>query len=665
LIVSSQVQKVLEKRILKEGEKSWDDVCKRVATFLAAGDDILYQEFYDVLIHKLFLPNSPCLVNAGGPAGTNQLFACFVLPVEDDMNEIFQTLKDTAHIHKTGGGTGFNFSNIRPSGSKVGKHGGVASGPISFMKIFDVATEQVKQGGVRRGANMAVLNCDHPDILDFITCKTNENAINNFNLSVGISDDFMSSLNGISDVSNKNNYLFDKIVEQAWLNGEPGVLFLDTINQAHRRVTGIKTPIEATNPCGEQPLLPYEACCLGSINLANIDKVEGYDLASVTRIGVTMLNQLIDLNDYPLERIKKTVMKNRKIGLGVMGYADFLIQNKVRYGSSEALEVTRRVAQIIKQEANSTGAIYNNKTTTTIAPTGTLSIIAECSSGIEPNFSWKSTIQRIDETFEEFAPIIVETASEYGLAPQLFLSATPLPEYFVTSQQVSPEEHVRTQAVWQEYIDNAVSKTINLPSHATHDDVRNSILLAYKLGCKGLTVYRDGSRNSQVISDAAKSKPQPSTEVVAEKRERPDVVFGCTPRFATGCGNLYVTVNQDDRGNIIEVFSNTGKGGGCPSQSEALTRIIAKSLQLGVPKEEIYKQLKGIKCSSCTNRNLGVTSCPDAMARAIQGEIPTPRVDTPLQIDNNTTHVCPSCNTTSNFAGGCFTCPECGFSKCG
>lgn len=659
----SQLEKVLQKRIFAEGETKWEQVCDRVSKYLADTPEE-YDEFYEVLLEKKFLPNSPCLKNAGI---SNQLFACFVLPIEDSMDSIFSTLRDAMLIQKTGGGTGFSFSRLRGKGEKVGKHGGESSGVLPFLKAYDSATESVKQGGVRRGANMGVLNINHPDIYDFITCKTDNNVTNNFNLSVGMTDEFMQ---------NPDEKLINKIVDQMWLNGEPGILFMDEINRKHLEITGIKEEIEATNPCGEQPLLPYECCCLGSLNLANIDTTPM--LREVARIGIKMLNKVLDKNNYPLPQNREIAMKNRKIGLGVMGYADLLIMMKHRYGTKSAYSYTEACAQEIQRVAQSEGKKYGNKTVTTIAPTGTLSIIAGVSSGIEPNFAWKQTIERTDEVFSEVAPI----TEGYDI--------NNLPEYFVTAQEIDVEGHIRTQAIWQKYTDNAVSKTINLPNSATKEDVRKAIFLAWELKCKGITVYRDGSRESQVIKDASKpTKDRENHQYDAMRyalmaniktaepdripTERPQILSGRTGKYQTGCGNLYVTVNDDESGNQIEVFTSTQKGG-CPAQSEALTRIVAKALQHGMPKEAVIRQLKGIRCPSCTNRNLGVSSCPDAIAKTLQNakseaqKLEDYRDDVHAKakaIMESNKKECPECGAKSNNAGGCFTCPECGFGKCG
>lgn len=683
--MSEQRQRVLEKRIFAKGENKASHVFHRVSDFLADTDEE-YLEFFHTMNNNLFLPNSPCLVNAGVEGGSGQLFACFVLPIEDSMESIFDTLKNTAMIHKTGGGTGFNFSKLRAKGSSVGAHGGVASGPISFMKIFDAATNEVKQGGVRRGANMAVLNVDHPDIEEFITCKTTENAINNFNLSVGITDEFMRRFKYYKSYP-KEAKLFDKIVEQAWLNGEPGVLFLDRINEEHKCITGIEEEIEATNPCGEQPLLPYESCCLGSINLAAIESYE--QLENTIIVAVKMLNRMLDKNNYPLEQNRKISMKNRKIGLGVMGYADWLIKRGLTYGSQDALDTTDIAASLIQTVARRESEKYGNKTVTTIAPTGTLSIIAECSSGIEPLFALEQRIERADSTFVE-TPSIVEWYIEQHT--EEFIKDFPPKEnsLFKTANNISVEAHIKTQASWQKYTDNAVSKTINLPNSATKEDVKIAILMAYELGCKGITVYRDGSRSTQVISSAEKKEniilqqgaplDQIYMKSIQESSllDRPKVLMGYTSKFQTGCGNLYVTVNKDEEGNVVEIFSNTARGG-CPSQSEALTRAVAKALQHGVPKEVMIKQLKGIRCPSCTNRKLEVVSCPDALAKALLGDVPIQKPtipeETTLTIDTEefariTLHSlnkkkCPSCGAESDNHGGCFTCPNCGFGKCG
>ena len=558
---------VLEKRYLKKDTRglpveSPEDMFRRMASNVASADLIydknadinsLEEQFYNLLATLQFMPNSPALMNAG--RDLQQLLACFVLPVEDSIELIFETVKQAALIHKSGGGTGFSFSRIRPRNDIVSTSGGCASGPISFMRVFNEATEAINQGGFRRGANMAVLRIDHPDILDFISSKKVEGELRNFNISVGITDKFMDAVEGNLDFQLINprvnsvaklvnaSELFEQIVRFAWENGEPGILFLDTINAANP--TPFIGTIEGTNPCGEQPLLPYEACVLGSINLSRmvVLKNEKYvidwnRLEHVIQLAVHFLDNVIDVSKYPIHQIERITKGNRKIGLGVMGFADLLIKLGISYNSEEAIQCAEGLMKFFSQKANEASIRlaekrgvfsnypksiyaqkgnqrYRNATRTTIAPTGTISIIANCSSGIEPLFAivYKRHVL-LEDGLPEIHPMFVETAKRHGFYSERLIGEVSkagsmqnikgvpddVKRIFITARDVTPEQHVRIQAACQKYIDNGVSKTINFPNEATIDDVKKVFLLAYKSGCKGITVYRDKSRMSQVLS---------------------------------------------------------------------------------------------------------------------------------------------------------------------
>lgn len=479
---------------LEKGETSYCDMVGRVAKYIGAGKE--------VMTDKKFLPNSPTLMNAGREGRMAQLSACFVLPIDDTIESIFGTLGDAALIHKTGGGTGFSFSSLRPSGDVVGSTKGVSSGVVSFMKIYDTATEQIKQGGMRRGANMGVLRVDHPDIQQFIRCKARDGLISNFNLSVGLTDDFLKAVGDREnfELINPRNgegfgevyapELFDQIVYGAWKNGEPGVLFLDEINR--RNPTPELGQIEATNPCGEQPLLPYESCNLGSINLSeHVDeKRGGFDygmLSDTIEEALLFMNKVIDLNNFPLPQIKEMTLKNRKIGLGVMGWADALIKLGVRYDSVEALDIAEDVMGFIQMESHSLAEDkgYGNKTITTIAPTGSISMLAGCSSGIEPIFSVFERRKHHKIEYVRVHPLFGKGYDE---------------EDFRTAHQVDWTWHLAHQETFQKHTDNAISKTINMPADTRIEEVREAVLSAWMHGLKGVTVYRDGSRDHQVIS---------------------------------------------------------------------------------------------------------------------------------------------------------------------
>jgi ribonucleoside-diphosphate reductase alpha chain len=702
-------------------------------------------EFYNSMTRLEFMFNSPTLMNAGREL--QQLSACFVLPIDDSMESIFETLKNTAIIHKSGGGTGFSFSRLRPQNDVVRSTGGVASGPISFMKVFNAATDAVKQGGTRRGANMGILRVDHPDIERFIACKRDDDQINNFNISVGLTEEFMEAVEADRDYDLVNprtgkvvgkiaaRKVFDEIVEMAWRNGEPGIIFLDRLERDN------PTPhigrIESTNPCGEQPLLPYESCNLGSINVARMVKNGSVDLdllARTVRVAVHGLDNVIDANKYPIDMIEKMTLGNRKIGLGIMGFADMLIRLNIPYNSDKAIETAESLMKFILEEGmrasenlaskrgtfpNYPGSVYDrgggprlrNATVTTIAPTGTISMIAGCSSGIEPLYALSFVRNVLDnQELPEVNPIFEEVMRARGLysvplmrriaavgsIAQFEEIPSSIRRLFVTALDISPEWHVRMQAAFQKYTHNAVSKTVNFPHEASREDVARVYRLAYQLGCKGVTVYRDRSRESQVLNvgrkgpstktEQAAGKAEGDGEVAEDRRElaprpRPEVTVGTTSRLKTGCGNLYVTVNEDDKG-LCEVFATMGKSGGCAaSQSEAVARLISLALRSGMNVESVVKELRGIRCPSPAWRAGGmVLSCPDAIGIILErymkekraGRVPSV---VPLDVDqhesggldslDNHTGACPECGGHVRHQNGCITCSFCGYSKCG
>ncbi|MFH1790985.1 MAG: vitamin B12-dependent ribonucleotide reductase, partial [Candidatus Omnitrophota bacterium] len=708
------------------------------------------EEFYGVMRELEFLPNSPTLMNAG--RDLQQLSACFVLPIEDSMESIFETIKNSALIHKSGGGTGFSFSRLRPARSTVKTTGGVASGPISFLKVFNSATEAVKQGGTRRGANMGILRVDHPDILYFIKCKEGDKEITNFNISVAVTDDFMEKVRDDEDYDLIDPHLkkavkklrarevFNLIVKMAWRNGEPGIIFIDRMNQFN------PTPeiglYESTNPCGEQVLLPYESCNLGSINLSRMLKSTGKEvdwdkLARTVKTVVHFLDNVIDMNRYPLKKIEQMTKANRKIGLGVMGFADMLIEMGIPYNSDEALLVAEKIMQFILKKgrdasrglARKRGAFPNfeksiyknsregalrNATITTIAPTGSLSIIAGCSSGIEPLFAL-SFIRKIldNEKMVEVHPYFQDIASQEGFfSPELMKmiadkgsiqELAEIPEHvrkvFVISHDIDAVWHIRMQAAFQQYTDNAVSKTVNFHQDATEDDVRNVYIMSYKSGCKGVTIYRDKSREEQVLNIAGSgSEKETETEKIkAHKimpRPRPNVTTGTTTKVTTGCGNLYVTINEDEQNLPFEVFMQMGKAGGCAmSQLEAIGRLLSLAMRSGIEIRSVIEQLKGIRCPSPSWEKGGrIFSCSDAIARVIEQRLikakkeknPQPDADAEVKPgpDSAAAHekntavksvkkignivgVCPDCGAALYQIEGCNICHSCGYSKCG
>jgi len=762
---------VLERRYLKQENgqviETPEEMLFRVAAVVAGIEEKygkneeeileLAEEYYKIMANLEFMPNSPTLMNAGRDLG--QLSACFVLPVEDSMEDIFDAIKNAAIIHKSGGGTGFSFSRLRQKNSAVRTTGGVASGPVSFMKVFNSATEAVKQGGTRRGANMGILRVDHPDILEFINCKEDNKEITNFNISVAVTDKFMAAVyadlnydlidphteNPVGQLSARE--VFAKIVDNAWSNGEPGIVFIDRLNRDNP--TPKVGEIEATNPCGEQPLLPNEACNLGSINLKKMvtekdgkATINWERLSYLIKLSVRFLDDVIDANQYPLRVIDQMVKSNRKIGLGVMGFADMMILLQTSYASDEAVEYAEKIMRFIQTEArlesqrlakergvfpNYQGSIYDgqielrNATLTTIAPTGTISMICSASSGVEPLFAVAYTKTVMDGTsLIEVNPLFEQYAKEYDFySPELMaqiaqqgtvIGIAGVPDWvqsvFVTAQEIEPEWHIRIQAAFQKYTDNAVSKTINFAHSATRQDVAKVYNLAYELGCKGITVYRDGSRDEQVLSTGTQSSTTNPDDDNEKKsyipeansiipRPRPAVTLGVTEKIKIGCGNLYVSVNADDK-SICEVFTNTGRAGGCASQSEATARLISIAMRSGISVDAILEQIRGIRCPACIRREgVNVTSCPDAIARVIKkyredglngvnggngnstvGQENESVLSTGLgktekavrrkaQVGVAVDNACPECAMPINHDSGCVVCVHCGYSKCG
>ena len=715
---------VLERRYLKKDDKGVcerpDDMIRRVADTIAAADaaygsdvEKTAQAFYDMMDGLRFMPNSPTLMNAGRELG--QLSACFVLPIEDSMEGIFDTLKNAAMIHKSGGGTGFSFSRIRPTGASVNSTGGVASGPISFMKVFNASTEAVKQGGTRRGANMGILRVDHPDIMEFIACKSDLTQMTNFNISVGLTEKFMQAVIAdkkydLIDPATKKKMgslnakdVYDTIVEMAWTSGEPGIVFLDRINKDNP--VPAAGEIESTNPCGEQPLLPFESCNLGSINLnafVKDGKVDYDGLGETVALAVHFLDNVIDVNRYPLSIIEQTTKSMRKIGLGVMGFADMLYKLGIPYNSEEAVKTAKELMNYIQLSARKASealgevrgsfpmfeqSVYKkqgikamrNATVSTIAPTGTISIIAGTSSGIEPVFAI-SYIRNVmdDDKLVEVHPYFEQVAKQRGFYSKKLMQTIAqkgtlhgieeIPEdvrrVFVTAHDISPEYHIRMQSAFQESTDNAVSKTVNFAKTATKQDVRDAYDLAYELGLKGVTIYRDGSRQGQVLSVGEKTEEKEDDAILAP-RERPEITKGITQKIKIGCGNLYVTVNYDNKG-ICEVFTNVGRAGGCPSQSEATSRLVSMALRSGVDADSIIEQLRGIRChSTLRQKGLKVLSCPDAIGRVLERVVELRGGDADAHEDSGSAAKCPECASKMEHEGGCVVCRSCGYSKCG
>lgn len=702
---------VLKSRYLKKNEvgeviETPEEMLERVAKHIASIEkdfNYWYEKFFYLMQSLKFLPNTPTLINAGNPLG--QLSACFVLPVGDSMEEIFEAVKQTAIIHKTGGGTGFSFSRLRSKGEVVQSTKGIASGPVSFMKVFDCATESVKQGGVRRGANMGILRVDHPDILEFIHCKEQENSITNFNISVAITDYFLEKLKNDEEYDLINPHtqskvgklqasvVFHEIAQAAWSNGEPGLVFIDRINKLHP-IKG--ATIEATNPCGEQPLLPYESCNLGSINLSKFVKdgqIDWEDLKDCIHTAVRFLDNVIDINNYPIEQIKIETLKNRKIGLGVMGFADLLVDLDIAYNSKEGVDKAQEIMGFIQKESHAASSdlskirgnfpsyeqsIYSeqnipmrNSTTTTIAPTGTISMIADCSSGIEPYFTlayYKQVLdgkklQYINEYLLkrlEVSNIKVDSFVDNLIESGGRLSSMKLPkelEYlkniFVTSMDIDYKAHIDMQAAFQDYTDNAVSKTINMSNSATLDDVKNAYFYSIDKGLKGITVYRDGSRSMQVLVSNKKA-PNSKSSIT-----RSHILKGITEKLKTSRGSLYVTINTLND-EPIEVFANIGKSGGDISAlSEAIGRLISIALQNGVDVEKIVDTLINITgAQPIWNEGRLIKSVPDAIAQVLKDHFLEKKKEKSYE-------ECPECGGILEEVEGCAVCKNCGYSRCG
>ncbi len=816
---SESSNKILKERYLLKGgnlevvetvsERFWHiafDIASGDLDFGATEKQISDQAkvFYGMMVRQEFLPNSPTIMNAGKQNGL-QYSACFVLPVGDSLPEIFDSVKYAALIHQTGGGTGFAFSRLRPAGSRVHTTGGVASGPVSFLRVFNAATESIKQGGTRRGANMGILRIDHPDILEFIRCKAElddlnkpvyekvapllsddsarkyfktlllDKQISNFNISCAVTSKFMEALAkeedyGLIDPHNGSvvgklnaKEVFDEIVERAWSTGDPGLIFIDRINDSPANPVPSLETIESTNPCGEQPLAPWDACNLGSINLGKFILPDGSDvdwerLKVVTHLAVHFLDNVVQTNPFTLKQIYDEVHNNRRIGLGVMGWADMLFKLKIAYNSDQALELAEKVMKFINEEghkaseelavvrgpfpnwsqsiyaeknssafkerpnssAYGTGKPIRNSTVTTIAPTGTISIIGDCSSGIEPVFALayihkaKSvgdqfrTLTIANQTFTDIAKRegfhsdnLAEKVMNNGSVKNLSEVPVEWQQVFITAPEIDPITHVKMQAAFQKYTDNGVSKTINLPNSATVEDVRTSYMIAYQTGCDGITIYRDGSKAVQVLNvSSTLDKGKVSKEDAAPIAERPMILRGRTYKITTPVGEAFITINKDEQDQPFEVFITVGKGGmHTMADAEAMGRLVSLSLRLGrngkqsSPKEvaqKIAQQLRGIGGASHVGFGKNrVMSLADAIAKVLSEDLAqTPQEVTAEPLPLNLTQeepvlntgmddivvsvssklqadLCPECGSASFvMEEGCKKCHSCGYSMC-
>ncbi len=766
--------KVLEGRYLKKDAsgkpiETGEELFRRVSQNVAKADknynqnadlDKTANEFYSMMSNLEFLPNSPTLMNAG--RDLQQLSGCFVLPIEDSIESIFGSAKEGAMVHKSGGGTGYSFSRLRPKSDVVGSTSGVSSGPVSFMYAHNTYTDVVKQGGTRRGANMGMLRVDHPDIIEFIDEKSKPNMknkkisesfaeskyiretlekklveeyqLNNFNISVAITDKFMEAYERDQEYElispkakkvvgkMKAREVLRKIAENAWKSGEPGVVFIDQINKYN------PTPeigeIESTNPCGEQPLLPYESCNLGSINLSkfvNEDKKINYThLGETVEKSVHFLDNVIDMNKYPLQEIEKMTKANRKIGLGVMGFADMLIKLNIPYNSREAIKVAEDIMSFIQNKSkeaskklaeernsfpnidksNYKGSFMRNAATTTIAPTGTIGVIAGASQGIEPYYA--AVHKRITPQFELYEPsqALEELLREKGINAKelenLFKEVLEknngsiqgfekipkdIRELFITAYDLTPQQHIEIQAAFQKYTDNAVSKTVNLPEKATVEDILNTYISSYRSGCKGVTVYRDKSRETQVLTtnNGDKVSKKSLVGIIIEEelsKSRPEKVGGDTYEQKTPFGGLFITINHDkETGEFYEAFLNIGKGGAdVTAMAEGYGRLLSLLFKSKVPTEKIIKQLKNIGGKSqILDQKGSVTSLPDAIASALEKHLEQIKEENGIKKKKeNKEYVksgnfCPDCGSSLIKQEGCEKCSnsDCNYTRCG
>ncbi len=769
---TKQAIKVLEERyFLKDADgkpiETVEQMCWRVAWELASGEakqgktrqEVIDQArvFYGLMLSRKFLPNSPTLANAG-KHNHLQYSACYVLPVEDTIEGIFDGVKYQALIHKSGGGTGFSFSRLRQKGARVQSTMGVASGPVSFMKIYNEATQQIKQGGMRRGANMGILRVDHPDILEFIHCKDDGSGISNFNISVTITDKFMDALEkggeyDLIDPHTKQSVgklpardVWNEIAESAWKTGDPGLVFIDRINQSSANpIRKEGWEVESTNPCGEQPLYPFDACNLGSIFLnyfVKDGKVDWNGIAEATRTAVRLLDDVIEMNPFPMPQIEDTVRNIRRIGLGIGGWADMLVELGIPYDSEEALSLAEQIMKLINEEGHKESALLakergafplckfsiykdtpiRNATVTTIAPTGTIGIFAATSGGCEPLFaiayqhivkSENRTLTFVNPLFEKIAKErgfysqeLMDKVAEHGTVRDIDEIPADVRAAFGTAHEITPEWHVRMQAAFQKYTDNGVSKTINLPNEASVDDIKKSYMLAWETGCRGITVFRDGCKNEQVLN-LGTSKKEKTVEAAPVQSQpavimpRPVKVEGATYKIETPLGHAFVTINQDSEGNPFEVFVTIGKAGSeVAAMAEALGRLISTNLRFGnhMPARErareIVEQLQGIG----GGRSVGfgpnrVRSLPDAVARALSmhygfftvqdasetlagasapaqltldaQEAPVLNGHAQMPMFKRKMDICPKCGEAAFvFEEGCKKCYSCGYSEC-
>lgn len=699
--LTKTAETVLERRYYLKDEdgnciENWESLCRRVASFIA-DNKVDEEAFFRIIFDLDFLPNSPTLMNAG--TGIGQLSGCFVLPVEDNLKSIFKAISDGALIHQTGGGTGYSFSKIRPKNSKVNSTLGVASGPLSFASVFNAATETIKQGGKRRGANMGVLRVDHPDILEFIYSKQDETKFNNFNFSVAITDDFMQAVkenknynlinpqdNSVHSTLNAKE-VFDTIIDLAWTNGEPGILFIDKANKCN--FTPHLGDFESPNPCGEQWLLPYESCNLGSINLANFvidNTIDFQDLGTTIKLAVRFLDKIIDKNKFPIPEVEEMTLKTRKIGLGIMGLHDMLIKLNIPYnseeGRSKAADIMRFVKNIAQKESellasekgcfpayNSTLNFFvrRNASLTSIQPTGTVSMIADCSSGCEPYFNVvvekhvmdNDKLMLVNKHFEDvaikegfYSEALIKKIAETGSVKH---KEIPIKwqSIFYTAQDIHYEDHIKMQAALQNNgVDSSISKTINMSNNATKDDVYNAYMLSYDLNCKGLTIYRDNSRNSQVLNNLNKKETVVNTKGEIAKLELPETLDAKRYRLKDKEGNtIYIIICFEDN-EPREVFAKFPYDNRVDQKDKSTMwtttcRLVSLALRCRIPMSEITKQL---------DKSSGhMFDLPAQLGKLLKSF---------MSEKQEYFTSCKECGGKMYYEEGCEVCKSCGYSKC-
>jgi ribonucleoside-diphosphate reductase alpha chain len=725
--ITDQAKTILEKRYYTKDETKPEHLFKRIANNIALSEKEQEQDywrniFYNVMNNLEFMPSSPCLMNAGANHNLNQLSSCFILPLEDSMDGIYDALKWQALITKACGGTGFSFSKLRPNGSLV-KGLPVASGPVSFMRVFDASTGAVKQGR-RRGANMGALHVHHPDILEFIDCKNDNVSFPNFNISVAITHKFMEAVKNNTDydlINPQNNkvigklnarMVWDRIFQNAWKTGDPGVIFIDRCNDDNS--VPHLGEILSGNPCNEYVFVPFGSCNLGSVNIALCFKngqIDWDKLKYLISVGVRFIDNMITMNELPLLQLKEMALKTRPIGLGIMGWHELLIQLGIPYSDQNALDLAELMSKTIKEYAIESSknlakergvfpewenSIWGkqkieirNSTLLSLAPNGTISIICDTTGGIEPLFSVAFTrnvesmdnlkLNFVNKYFEQIAKEkgfysqeLIDEIIQKGTVQGIKIIPKNIQNLFKTAQEISPETHVKMQAAWQKNVDLSISKTVNMPNDATVEDIKKVYELAYELGCKGVTIYRDGSKLNQPLTagSSMSENNQIENKQYIKPKKRPKVTKAEVEEFNVGCGKLYITVSEVNE-QLFETFTNLGTAGVCPGFSAGLSRMVSLALRSGIDPEDIIDQLTSVTCANCRGKKTDAKSCPDAYGKAIKRkfkqiikEHQKEQKNEAVEIKEDKDILCPECGEQLKFSEGCNLCISCGFSKC-